>query len=210
MEYVLDISRIHVAAGGIGIGRRAFMEAFTYAKSRTAYGKKLIDIPLVAKNLLTMKTLHVAGVLSVFRSWQLIEEENRIRDVLTPLLKYRISVLTTWLVREAILVLGGNGIIGDFSILPRLLLDCMINESWEGTHNILGDHAIKAIRRSRVQDAFWKEIERCTERSTKFKELEAEVDFFNQQKSELIQMLDDINRWKKEIRQMNGSYWIQI
>ena len=38
---------------------------------------------------------------------------------------------------EAILLLGGNGTIETFSILPRLYRDSIVIETWEGTHNTL-------------------------------------------------------------------------
>mgnify|MGYP000450679406 CR=1 FL=1 len=34
-------------------------------------------------------------------------------------------------------MLGGNGAIESFSVLPRLLRDNVVFENWEGTHNVL-------------------------------------------------------------------------
>jgi hypothetical protein len=41
------------------------------------------------------------------------------------------------MVHRAIEVLGGNGAIESFSVLPRLYRDMVVLESWEGTHNVL-------------------------------------------------------------------------
>ena len=51
--------------------------------------------------------------------------------------KYTASRAATQVVRDGIEVLGGNGTIEDFSILPRLYRDAMVYESWEGTHNVI-------------------------------------------------------------------------
>jgi hypothetical protein len=53
------------------------------------------------------------------------------------LAKYRTASILTESVHDAIMILGANGIIEDFTILPRLLRDSMIVETWEGTHNTL-------------------------------------------------------------------------
>jgi hypothetical protein len=51
--------------------------------------------------------------------------------------RYWTSVAATESVRDGIEVLGGNGTIEDFSVLPRLYRDAIVLESWEGTHNTL-------------------------------------------------------------------------
>ncbi|MGB4214391.1 MAG: acyl-CoA dehydrogenase family protein, partial [Dethiobacteria bacterium] len=40
-------------------------------------------------------------------------------------------------VRKAISIFGGHGVIEDFSSLPRLLRDVLVNELWEGPRNVL-------------------------------------------------------------------------
>ena len=48
---------------------------------------------------------------------------------------------------------GGQGIIGDFSSLPRLYNDAVINETWEGTHEVLCEHVMKAWKRDKIRKA---------------------------------------------------------
>lgn len=203
LDYVLKISRIHVALGGLGMARRAYLEAYTYAKIREAYGKKISEFPLVMKNLLTMKTLLVAAQLAVFDSWNKIEANSKVQDIMVPLLKYKVSTLGSWLAREAILVLGGNGIIGDFSILPRLMNDNIINETWEGTHNILGEHTLKAFRRPATQRKFYEELDLLTQAASGKAELKEEIKFYTNQKEILDEMSSRFNSWSKELYQMN-------
>ena len=41
------------------------------------------------------------------------------------------------LLRTAMSIFGGHGVIEDFSSLPRLFRDAMVNELWEGPKNVL-------------------------------------------------------------------------
>ncbi len=47
------------------------------------------------------------------------------------------SINATEVIHTAIEILGGNGTIEDFCVLPRLLRDSIVFENWEGTHNVL-------------------------------------------------------------------------
>jgi hypothetical protein len=51
--------------------------------------------------------------------------------------KYWTALAATACARDGIELLGGNGTIEDFSVLPRLYRDAIVVESWEGTHNTL-------------------------------------------------------------------------
>jgi hypothetical protein len=66
--------------------------------------------------------------------------------------KYALSVDATVAVRSAIEVLGGNGTIEDFSVLPRLYRDSIVYESWEGTHNVLVAQVLADLHRLPILD----------------------------------------------------------
>lgn len=146
MGYVLNVSRIHNAANCLGFHRRAFVEARNYVKQRIAFGKPLIEYPLIQESLI--------GILAQFRAVQHLfvtslkeinenglfpkdKDQALWQRFLINLLKYRSALHLTDKVKESILLMGANGIIEDFSILPRLLRDSMIVETWEGPHNTL-------------------------------------------------------------------------
>ncbi len=203
LQYVLKVSRIHVALGGLGMGRRAYLEAFVYAQKRTSYGKRIVDYPLVKKNLLAMKTYQAGATLAIFDSWKKVDAKNPVEDILVPMLKYKVSVLGSWMTREAILTLGGNGIIGDFSILPRLMVDNIINETWEGTHNILGEHTVKAFKRPSLQRLFWQELDNLTSEMDTIEQLRAEYDFFQQMRTDLSDRIQSWNSLSYNMQNMN-------
>jgi hypothetical protein len=79
------------------------------------------------------------------------------------LAKYRTGVRLTDSIREAILVLGGNGIVEDFSVLPRLLRDSIIIETWEGSHNTICLQILRDATRSDLVERWQGEVSRVLE-----------------------------------------------
>ncbi len=57
----------------------------------------------------------------------------------------------TDVIREAMSIFGGHGVMEDFSALPRLYRDSAINELWEGPRNVL----LTQIHRDLQQAAAW-------------------------------------------------------
>ena len=143
---VLNTSRWMTAVGATGMMRRAVVEATAYARCRRAFGQPIAAFPAIRETLAEMQ---VGWLGALHLVWLLTHLEERIdtetadeRDVLFHRLlvnasKYVTSVRATRIVRLGIEVLGGNGTIEDFSVLPRLYRDAMVYESWEGTHNVL-------------------------------------------------------------------------
>jgi acyl-CoA dehydrogenase len=61
-------------------------------------------------------------------------------------------VLASLGIRRAQEILGGNGAIEDFSIIPRLYRDAVVYESWEGSHNVLCVQALRDMQRYRFHE----------------------------------------------------------
>ncbi len=161
MGIVLDTSRLQNAVAACGLMRRACIEAQGYAEHRAAFGKPIIEYPTVAQIFARMKVITSAAVATTFR---LLAMSDRIaagkasadmtgaRRTHVNINKYWTSIQCTRVVRDAIEVLGGNGTIEEFSVLPRLYRDAIVLESWEGTHNtlcaqILRDFATRKLHR---------------------------------------------------------------
>ena len=75
------------------------------------------------------------------------EADVLLHRFLVNLAKYLVSCQATDVVHAGIEVLGGNGAIEDFSVLPRLYRDAMVYESWEGSHNVLVAQVLNDLRR---------------------------------------------------------------
>src|SRR5436305_6838232 len=80
------------------------------------------------------------------------------------LAKYRTGATLTASIHDAIMILGGNGIVEDFTILPRLLRDAMIIETWEGPHNTLCLQIMRDAAKSNLIERWRAEISGVLER----------------------------------------------
>jgi len=142
MNHVINTSRLMNAACALGFMNRALLEAENYCRQRRAFGKVLNEHPMVKQGLASMHA-RFNGLKNLFFSLGADLDKNPTKEpslwqrFLINLCKYRTSIAATWMVHEAILLLGGNGTIETFSILPRLYRDSMVLESWEGSHNTL-------------------------------------------------------------------------
>ena len=151
---VLDTSRVQNAICAAAFMRRAFVEAQTFAEHRRAFGRRILEFPAIQRTLAHMRTLGCAALASTFRIQALSDRlEGAVgrdqllaaRRMTVNINKYGTAVACTDVVRSGIEVLGGNGTIEDFSVLPRLYRDSMVLESWEGTHNTLCAQVLRDI-----------------------------------------------------------------
>jgi len=197
IKYVISISRLHVGIGACGNARRAVMEAVEYAKFRTAYGKGLLSFAIYSKNLAEMCILQAVNTLANFRSIDFWDKDLPAKEVTIPLMKYKSSSQATEICHRAILCLGGNGIIGDFSPLPRLLNDSIINESWEGTHFLLTEHVLHALERKKSKESFFAEIDKLSFEAKNFSELKEIFGLYQEKKEKLLTLLETEKAYKE-------------
>ena len=146
VEELLNTSRWLNAVGSTGLMRRAYLEAVTFARHRRAFGRTIGSIPIVREQLAMMKVEEYAALSSTMALTGLIDRMDRgeassreraVHRFLVNVNKYRTSLTATDVVHQGIEILGGNGTIESFSVLPRLYRDAVVYESWEGTHNVL-------------------------------------------------------------------------
>jgi acyl-CoA dehydrogenase len=159
---VLNTSRWMTAVGDAGMMRRAWLEASAYARHRTAFGGPIGGFPAVRRTLADMAAVSV-GALHLVVALTALEDridggtasdaDVLVHRFLVNVAKYVVSVQATGVVHAAIEVLGGNGAIEDFSVLPRLYRDAIVYESWEGSHNVLVAQVLNDLRRLPVLDA---------------------------------------------------------
>ena len=153
---VLNTSRWMTALGDAGMMRRAVLESRAYARHREAFGQPIEAFPAVRQRVVDMATSQTAALHLCFeltRLEDLIDGGQASKaDVLlhrfcVNVAKYLVSVQATDVIHSAIEVLGGNGAIEDFSVLPRLYRDAIVYESWEGAHNVLVAQMLNDCRR---------------------------------------------------------------
>ncbi len=171
---VLNTSRWMTAVGGAGMMRRAFLEASAYAHHREAFGRPIEEFPAVRRTLADMATASAGSLHLVFALTGLEDridagtasaEDILFHRFLVNVTKYLLSWQATDVVHSAIEVLGGNGTIEEFSVLPRLYRDAIVYESWEGTHNVLVAQVLNDLRRLPIMDVLTDRLHRCLDRA---------------------------------------------
>ncbi|MFK7803366.1 MAG: acyl-CoA dehydrogenase family protein [Anaerolineae bacterium] len=167
MTHVINTSRIYNAFMCTGNARRALLVAWSYANSRLAFGQPIIRFPLVQDQLTKMKAdwaAMFAGTMRITKVWDDIEmgkasdDDKAFLRMAVNLNKYRSSVLSHDVVQQGIEILGGNGTIESFSVLPRLMRDNLVYETWEGAANVLMAQVQRDIRKSDIHKAFFAHI----------------------------------------------------
>lgn len=153
---VLTLSRLTVGLSGAASMTRAAREARRYAAFREAFGMKIADFPMLASQLEWIETSarrSTAGAFRLYRDFlslpgglkggldtgddlPLKRRRFAVRELIM-LQKITVSWDATDVLRMAMSVFGGHGVMEDFSSLPRLFRDAAINELWEGPRNVL-------------------------------------------------------------------------
>lgn len=144
--------------------RRAVAEATHHASYRYAFGRRLIEQPLM-KNVLADLCLEseaaTALVMRVARGFdesQVSEEQARFTRIATAIVKYWITKRAIAGVTEAMECIGGNGYVEE-SPMPRLYRDVPLNAIWEGPGNVQCLDVLRAIHRAPgTVDAFFAEL----------------------------------------------------
>ena len=136
--------------------RRAYLEASAYARHREAFGRRIAEFPLVRRQIAQIKAEWMAALHSTWALTSLDEQvdlgdasesDAAFHRYLVNANKLTCSLAATQTVREAVEILGGNGAIETFSVLPRLLRDAVVYEQWEGTHNTLTAQVLRDLGR---------------------------------------------------------------
>lgn len=161
VNYVLVTSRVACVNVAAALLRRAERVVRAYADFRTAFGRPIAGYPLVRKALEDIgaaRARTLASLLDLVNSWAPAMADPKAQTSLD--FRYLVSlskaVLTkqaTGMLREAMMILAGNGIEERFTPLPRLFRDSVIMETWEGPHNVLYVQALRDMVRYQVDAA---------------------------------------------------------
>jgi hypothetical protein len=124
------------------------------ARSRTAFGGKLIDKPLLRRQLMKiMVPTEQALSLVTYAAHLMDENDDAALRLITPLLKFRACRDNIKVAALSLEVRGGNGYIEDF-VHARLVRDAQLGTIWEGTSNINAlDAVTRAVQKNKGNEA---------------------------------------------------------
>jgi alkylation response protein AidB-like acyl-CoA dehydrogenase len=172
MADMVNNSRLSNGVRAAGLMRRAVSEAFFIARHREAFGKKLIAMPLMRRQLLKLLLPSEQARTMVFQTAQALRLADagdagaaRLARILTPLIKFRACRDARKVTGDAMEVRGGCGYIEAWSD-PRLVRDAHLGSIWEGTSNIVALDVIRAIRREDALTALLAHLQTLRDAST--------------------------------------------
>jgi len=153
MADMINMSRLSNGVRAAGLMRRAVNEALHVARNRDAFGRKLVDLPLMQRQLVKMmlpteqaRSMFMQIAINLPRADAGDEEAKKLVRILTPLIKFRACRDARRVTGDAMEVRGGVGYIEEWSD-PRLVRDAHLGSIWEGTSNIVALDIARAVRR---------------------------------------------------------------
>jgi putative acyl-CoA dehydrogenase len=150
------------AATGMRVGA---IQAAHHAAHRTAFGKTLIDQPLMANVLADLAIESEAAATVALRLAAATdraaggdEQEAAFRRLALAATKYHVCKQAPAHAAEALECLGGNGYVEE-SGMPRLYREAPLQSIWEGSGNVAALDALRALtRQPGSAEAFFAEL----------------------------------------------------
>jgi putative acyl-CoA dehydrogenase len=162
---MVSLTRLDCLTGSAALMRQAAVQAVHLALHRRAFGKRLVEQPLM-RNVLADLALEVeAATALALRVARAVDaragdaHENALARIATALGKYWVCKRAPALVNEAQECLGGAGYVEE-SILPRLYRQAPLNSIWEGCGNIQCLDVLRALAREpEAREVFFAELD---------------------------------------------------
>jgi putative acyl-CoA dehydrogenase len=159
------MTRLDCALGTSGLMRQALALALDHTRQRMAFGKRLIEQPLM-RNVLADLALEseaaTALALRLARALARREDahEAAIARLLTPIAKFWICKRGSLFAQEAMECLGGNGYVeeGGEGVMARIYREMPLNSIWEGAGNIMALDLLRALRKADAAAALAQEL----------------------------------------------------
>ena len=154
MLEMVNSSRVSHLARAAGMMRRCLNEALVATRNRNAFGKAVIDHPLMRRQLLKLMVPTEQALSALMYTGMMSANEadhaaQKILRIMTPVCKYRACRDNVTVATGSMEARGGNGYIEDWPN-AKLIRDAHLGVLWDGTSNI---NALDAIHRSMQERA---------------------------------------------------------
>ncbi|HYV65560.1 MAG TPA: isovaleryl-CoA dehydrogenase [Myxococcales bacterium] len=143
---MVNHTRLDCVIGAAAVLRQAQWQAAHHCAHRSAFGKRLVEQPLMRNVLADLCVEAEAAVLLMTRLARAYDrpEEASFRRIATAVSKYWVCKRAPAVVGEALECLGGNGYVEE-SGLPRLYREAPLNSIWEGSGNVICLDVLRAL-----------------------------------------------------------------
>jgi putative acyl-CoA dehydrogenase len=147
---ILDMvaaTRLDCVLGSSATMRQALVRAIHHARHRVAFGRPLVDQPLMRNVLMDLALESEAATMLGLRLAAAVDEGNTALSRLAVAVgKYWVCKRTAPMIAEAMECLGGNGLVEENG-LARLYREAPVNSVWEGSGNVVALDVLRALTR---------------------------------------------------------------
>jgi len=159
------MTRLDCALGTSGLMRQALSLALNHTGQRMAFGKRLVEQPLMRNVLADLALESEAATALALRLARAFDRrgdahEAAMARLLTPVAKFWICKRGSHFAQEAMECLGGNGYVeeGGQGIMARIYREMPLNSIWEGAGNIMALDLLRALRKADAAAALAQEL----------------------------------------------------
>ena len=159
------LTRLDCALGTSGLMRQSLSLALNHTAQRQAFGKPLVQQPLMRNVLADLAIESEAACalsLRLARCFDHPEDahEQALSRLLTPVAKFWICKRGSQFAQEAMECLGGNGYVeeGGEGVMARIYREMPVNSIWEGAGNIMALDLLRALRKPEAVAALTQEL----------------------------------------------------
>ncbi|HYL34932.1 MAG TPA: isovaleryl-CoA dehydrogenase [Bryobacteraceae bacterium] len=145
-------TRLDCLMGSASLMRQALVQAIHHARHRSAFGRLLIDQPLMQNVLADLALESEAATLLMLRLARAFDAreadagEHAFGRLATAVSKFWVTKRAPAQISEALECLGGNGYVEE-SVLPRLYREAPVNSVWEGSGNVICLDILRAMKK---------------------------------------------------------------
>lgn len=145
-----NYTRLTCSVGSSAMLRQALVQSIAYTRQRKAFGKLLIEQPLMRAVLADLALESEAATQLSFHLAQCYESDDALsvawKRIMTPAAKFWICKRTVELSGEMMEIFGGNGYV-DNGIMARIFKEAPVNTIWEGSGNVMCLDVLRAVAR---------------------------------------------------------------
>ena len=171
---MVALTRLDCMIGSSAQMRQAIVQAIHHTSQRQAFGKLLIDQPIM-RNVLADLALESEAALAltmrIARAVDRIEKDSHeaaLARIATAIGKYWICKRAPVLINEAQECLGGIGYVEE-TMMPRLYRQAPLNSIWEGSGNVQCLDVLRALNKEpETQQALFSELQKAAGKNADF------------------------------------------
>ncbi len=159
----LTVSRLANAVAAMGIAKKAHLEVLGRVVNRETFGKRLVEHPLIRRDLVDLSVRMVAGTALAFHAVDAFDKAWRERPPYSPayhyarflshLAKNRTANHAAHITGTAMELFGGLGFLEEYAV-ARWHREALITPIWEGPSNIQALDMLEAMQKKQAHEPF--------------------------------------------------------